>query len=240
MTDLGGTLRRKWRELILEGLAVLFGVLLALAADSWADGHDAARVEAAYLVALREELLANSDLVAAQLERTRTRLEEGEMFLAEVVHTRPGDGIGPDEVNEMLLEVGPYRRRSYQRGALDDLLTAGGMELVRSDEIRREILRYARLLEQESVSQEAAFDFWENQMSPYYYEHASLAGFLPWARELGTPPIEDVDLSAFAGSTKYSNLLIERVVRDRTLEGAAEELRDHILQLASRLEHVSR
>ncbi|HSM07260.1 MAG TPA: hypothetical protein VK858_21715 [Longimicrobiales bacterium] len=240
MTELGGTLRRKWRELLLEGLAVLFGVLLALAADSWANGQDAARVEAAYLVALREELLANSELVAAQLERTRTRVEEGRTYLAEVVHTRPGDQIGTDEVNGMLLQVGPYRRMSYQRGALDDLLTAGGMELVRSEEIRREILRYARLLEQESVRQEAALDFWEDQMSPYYYEHASLAGFLPWAGELGTPPAEDLDVSAFAGSTRYSNLLIERIVRDQTLGDATEELGDNILELASRLEDVAR
>lgn len=239
MAEFGGTLRNKWRELLLEGLAVLLGVLLALAADSWAETRNAAQVEGAYLTALREELLENAALVTVQLRRTNTRVEEGSTFLAEVVHTTPTQTIGPAEVNNMLLEVGPYRIMSYQRGALDDLLAAGGMELIRSPEIRRGILQYARLLEQESVRQAAALAFWEDHMSPYYYEHSSLAGFLDWAGELGAPPTRELDVSAFAGSMTYSNLLIERVVRDRSLLSAAEQLGQNIEELAEKLAGVT-
>ena len=49
------TVRERWRELLLEGAAVLLGVLLAFAVDSYGEGLSERRAEEVYLVARAEE-----------------------------------------------------------------------------------------------------------------------------------------------------------------------------------------
>lgn len=224
MVSIRSALRDRWLGLLLEGLAVLIGVLLAFGVESYGAVREELRDEAAYLAALELELGVNAVLVSGFMSATEGRIEEATHYLLEVVHA-PGEGqVGPSQVNQMLSDVGPYRMVSFQRGALDDLLASGGLELLRSEEVRRATLVYSRLLEQEGIRQQAALDFWEQQMSPYYLEHASFFDFLGLAEDGGEPLADALDVRAFAGSRAYSNLLIARRVRDRSLLRSREEL----------------
>ncbi|MDH5590215.1 MAG: hypothetical protein OEZ65_15795 [Gemmatimonadota bacterium] len=222
------TIRERWRGLLLEGIAVLLGVLLAFAVDSYGEERSERRSEAAYLGALAEELLANDLLLDSLMEASRQRISTVERYLGEVVHAPAGRAEAASSVNEMLGMVGPFRVAAFQRGALDDLLTSGGIELVRSGETRRGILLYAQLMSQERVRQEAALRYWEDQMAPYYYEHASFFDFMTWEEfEMEALP-DALDPGAFHRSTQYSNLLLERRVRDQSLMDTRCTLADQI------------
>ena len=219
-----GTRSQRWTGLLLEGLAVLIGVLLAFGVEAYGVHRQDRASEAAYIAALELELGANAQIVDDGLASTEERLAEASHYLLEVVHA-PDDGrISAPEVNQILRDISPFRATSYQRGALDDLLASGGLELVRSEDTRRAVLVYARVLEQEGIRQQAALDFWERQMSPYYYEHASFYDFLGWAERGGRPLPDALDIGAFVGARAYSNLLIERRVRDTNLRRAREAL----------------
>ena len=222
------TIRERWRELLVEGGAVLVGVLLAFAVDSFGEDLFDRRAEKAYLVALADEIRANDELLRNLANRSRSRIERVEGYLTVVVHTSSSGDESVAAVNEMLAEVGPFRVDTFQQGALDDLLTSGGIELVRSDELRRAILSYAQLIEQEMVRQEAALRFWEDHMAPYYYEHASFFDFMTWLDVPGESIAGALNVDAFRRSHKYSNLLIERRVRDLSLLQTRDALAEQI------------
>ncbi|MBT8461588.1 MAG: hypothetical protein KJO44_03625, partial [Gemmatimonadetes bacterium] len=226
----------RWAGLVLEGLAVLVGVLLAFGVESYGIQRQDRAAEAAYLAALELELGVNAEIVDDGLATTEERIEEASRYLLEVVHAPDEGRVGATEVNQMLRDVAPFRVTSYQRGALDDLLASGGLELVRSEDTRRAILVYSRVLEQEGIRQQAALEFWERQMSPYYYEHASFYDFLGWAERGGRPLPDALDIGAFAGARAYSNLLIERRVRDTNLRRAREALAAQIVSVMTLLD----
>lgn len=231
----GATVRRRWRELLLEGVAVLLGVLVAFGVESWGQGLAERRAERSYLTALAEELRTNAETVAELTEASKTRIDRVEKFLSTVVHAPAASPPSLDAVSEMLRRVGPFRVTALQRGALDDLLTSGGIELVRSDAIRRSILSYAQRVEQEKVNQEAARRFWDDHMAPHYYEHASFFDFMTWLEIPGESIESAIDVGAFHLSRDYSNLLIERGVRDRDLLNARKALAEQIEALLGEL-----
>jgi hypothetical protein len=220
--------RERWRELLLEGGAVLLGVLLAFAVDAYGESLSERTAERAYLVALADEVRANDELLQNLSDGSRSRIADVESYLTRVVHASPSERGSVEAVNEMLGQVGPFRVATFQQGALEDLLTSGGIELVRSAELRRAVLFYAQLLEQEMVRQEAALRFWEDHMAPYYYEHASFFDFMTWLEVPGEAIPGALDVDAFHGSHRYSNLIIERRVRDTSLLQTREALAEQI------------
>jgi len=217
---------------LLEGLAVLLGVLVAFSVESWGADLDEARLGASYQAALESELAANLERAQQRLEDTDARLERSGSYLRTVIHADPST-VSEDQVNQMLLGLGPFRVSAFQRAALDDILNSGGLVVLRSDEIRRGILTYSRFLDQEALSQQFASDFWENHMSPYYFEHGGLSEF--FASDL--PDLDErADLRAFVGSRRYSNLILERQVRDGVVRRGLVALVEHMETLHHLLE----
>ena len=207
--------------------------MLAFSIESYGAARADARLERSYLAALRTELVANVDFIQRGIESSEERLAKGQLYLRTVVMASSSEGVGREDVERMQWELNPFRTVAYQRGALDDILSSGGLELLRSDEIRREILTYARLTEQEVDRQQDALHFWEDHMGPYYYQHSSFSDF--FEREIGGYEIPrmdaDVDLGAFVGSLRYSNLVLERMVRDEQVLTARRELATQVQSL---------
>ncbi len=69
--EMQSTHRRRWRGLVLEGIAVLIGVLLAFTVDSLAEARAERQVEQAYLVALADEVGSNTVLLKNLVATTR-------------------------------------------------------------------------------------------------------------------------------------------------------------------------
>ena len=96
-----------WRSALLDGIAVLLGILLAFSIDAWW-GLRGQREEArSYLAAIETELVSNREALIEELEIIRSWVAESEGFLNDVV----GPDASPtyDQIREMVWQTGPNR-----------------------------------------------------------------------------------------------------------------------------------
>ncbi len=200
--------RSRLVTLSLEGLAVLAGVLLAFSVESYGESSDDQERVARMLVALAAELDVHADRLSSRIRADEEELNTIDSLFAAVV--LPAEGVTPSvvDVTRAIERIGPKVIEPYQTGALDDLLLSGGLTLVEDQGIRQSILEYSRMLSHETAAQENGVDFWNDHLSPYYFEYGSLGRFLA-ADRLGLdapPPVS----GAFVRSRHFANLLGER------------------------------
>lgn len=215
----------RWKRpltLVLDGLAVLAGVLLAFSVESWGQSVDQRARAQRMLDALEAELRVVTLEVTARIEIDETELAQIDTFFAAVV--LPDAGVVPsqEDVSAMIESVAPRIIQPYQTAALDDLLTSGGLTLVEDQKLRQGILDYSRSLRFEESRQENAVDFWNDHLSPYYFRYGDLGKFLV-ADRLGLqapPPVTD----AFVRSREFANLLGERRAITNRLRSARRGL----------------
>lgn len=213
-------------SLFLQGLAVLAGVLLAFAVDSFGQTRDDRERAARMLTALDSELGVNAVRLDSLIERAEEDLGDIDSIFAAVI--LPPTGITPsvEDVSGAIFANGPIVTQPYQTGALDDLLLSGGLTLVEEQPVRQTILEYSRLLSREAAAQDNAVSFWNDHFSPYIFEYANISRFLVADRLALTapPPV----LEAFVHSRQFSNLLGERRAILNRLRSARLNLRAQI------------
>jgi hypothetical protein len=221
---------RRWGprllSLSLEGLAVLAGVLLAFAVDSYGQTRDDRQRAARMLTALDSELEVNAGRLDGLIESADRSLNEIDSIFAAVI--LPPAGIVPsaEDVTEAIRVNGPIVNVPYQTGALDDLLLSGGLALVEDQHVRQTILEYSRLLSREAAAQDNAVSFWNEHMSPYLFEYSDISRFLVADRlGLSAPPPA---LEAFVRSRHFANILGERRAIVNRLRSARRNLRTQI------------
>ena len=195
-------------SLFMQGLAVLAGVLLAFAVDSYGQTLDDRARAARMLTALDSELGVNALRLDSLIDAAEQDLSGIDSIFAAVILPPPGIAPSVEDVSDAIFENGPIVNQPYQTGALDDLLLSGGLTLVEEQPVRQAILEYSRLLSREAAAQENAVSFWNDHFSPYVFEYANISQFLV-ADRLGLtapPPVMD----AFVQSRPFANLLGER------------------------------
>ena len=198
----------RFLSLLLEGIAVLAGVLLAFSVESYGQARDDRNRAARMLAALDGELEVNANRLTMRTEADEEELNDIDSLFVYVV--LPAAGVTPslDDLTEAIERVGPKVLQPYQTGALDDFLLSGGLTLVEDQRVRQGVLDYARQLDLEAAAQENGVDFWNDHLSPYYFQHGNLGRFLA-AEDLGLdapPPVYE----AFVRSRQFANLLGER------------------------------
>jgi hypothetical protein len=212
--------------LSLEGLAVLAGVLLAFSVESYGQARDDQERAARMLVALDAELDVNAGRLSSRIEADDEELNViDSLFVAVVL---PAEGVTPsvDAVTGAIERIGPKVVQPFQTGALDDLLLSGGLTLVDDQQVRQGILEYSRMLTYETAAQENGVDFWNDHLSPYYFEYGNLGHFLAADRlDLDAPPPVS---GAFVRSRKFANLLGERRAIVNRLREARVSLRTQV------------
>lgn len=242
--------RRRWAERwrmlrhpLLEGLAVLAGILIAFAIDaSWEERRDRVQ-ERLYLVALRHEFEDARNGFA----RRDQELAEDMQATIDVLIVLGSSGsanIPDDSLNRLAQRQGPLTLYIPPRAALNDLTNSGGIALVQSDTLRRALAAYDQLLAQDRSQQETMVEIWLDYLAPYRYEHAvmnfrSVADSIRLSADQLTPVtlFLDVDPSAYLRNRVYRNLLVARLLRVRDARGSLAEVRkqvDGILALLNR------
>ncbi len=188
-------LRRSLRDLIL----VVLGVLLALAADSWLDGRQDARVERVMLRAMSASLADDLD----GFERSMSDLREA------------GQAIGllreqlqrPDDYTP---QIDSLLGRAYQTGYITspnygpyEAIKAYGLQIIQDDSLMQEIIN---VYETAYVSVEIVNDFNVDAvlvaMRPYFLTHFA---DLQFGRS-ATP----LDYSTLARDPEFDNILAYR------------------------------
>jgi hypothetical protein len=113
----------RWRSALLEGVAVLLGILIAFGIQAWWDVRRDQAEQRAYLKAMHTELEDNRrhigedlDSIAFWIDRSRDHLESV---------ARPEASPSYEEVVEMTWTTGPQVPAPLTRAALDDLAARG-------------------------------------------------------------------------------------------------------------------
>ena len=230
----GGT-RTGWKSAIVDGLAVLLGILVAFAIDAaWETRQERARLDA-YLVSLADELDANRGALEADLERRRAHIDRLEGYIVQL--GTPGAAVSQEALRIMAGDLAPLRQRPMQRAAFDDLV-AGGLQLIDDGRIRRLILEYGRTMEADAVRQRIAEEWFDRRANPYDELNHDLVGMRSaaygetWA---GRDDLRfEIDPGAFVGNRRYANLLAARFYRSTSLVAA----RGQLLAILTELEQV--
>jgi hypothetical protein len=222
----------RWKGPILEGTAVLIGILTAFGIDAaWGVRQDR-RTEAAYLYSLHAELEANRELLRASVDAIDADIRATEAYII-VVTTASPESVSQDSLRAMTRNMSPLRVVPLQRAAYQDLL-AGGLQRIADAEVRRLILEYGRAAELDGVRQQANQEWFAQRALAYDELEADLVGMGSgydegWAgrRDL----FFEADPSAFIGNRRYANILAARAYFVRIL-------RDTRLNLLARLEDL--
>ncbi len=202
----------RWRSALLEGFAVLVGIVLAFAIDAWWDLRNQRIEGAANLHATRTELEANRQLIVEDLETIKGWIVESEGYLNDVVAT--GADPSDDAIRMMVWETGPNQITPLLRATLDDLVSSGGITLIESAELRRSIAQYIRAVEHDAGEQEDVRQAFIEFVLPYHLEHASFAEY-DWEEYVGVAATDttfELDREAFVENRDYANLLISRML----------------------------
>ena len=218
----------RWRSALLEGAAVLLGILIAFGIQAWWDVQRDQAEQRAYLQAMHTELEANQghinedlDSIALWIDRSREHLESV---------ARPGASPTYEQVVEMMWSTGPQVPPPLARAALDDLVSSGGFQVIESPELRRALAAYQRALELDAAEALEVREYFTGEVRTYHIEHGSFSE-APWEEYVRIPETSEsfrLDVDRFAGNRTYANLLTVRMVSFTNLRDTHEELLEHI------------
>lgn len=131
------------RRVIVESLAVMASILLAFAIDAWWDGHLDRRQEASLLAGILADYRDSRPELESRLELARRMSANTELLIDAVSGTTGSSITVPDS-----LVLGSIGGPTYEpsTSTLDAAIASGEIELIRGDEIHRELATWRRTL----------------------------------------------------------------------------------------------
>ncbi len=130
---------------LFEFVAIVLGVVLALAADEWRQGLQDRASEQGYLERLEADLTAGLE----QIQGHRDRFVAAGKSAEELIHLLEQDAAGtsPDRLLELAVlasRTGFSRSALTYRTTYDELLMTRGLGLIRSETLRRVLIEHFR------------------------------------------------------------------------------------------------
>lgn len=133
-------LRRRWPEFAVEFILIIVGILTALTIDGMAQDRKDRETETTYLELLRDDLVLIEAELAQFVEFEKSMLATGKLFLDAISTTDPSGGDRP--LAGMLGEMSVRRTLRVDSAAYTDLTSTGNLQLIRNQDLRRELVRY--------------------------------------------------------------------------------------------------
>ena len=214
----------KWRSAVLDGFAVLVGILLAFAIDAWWDLRTQEENARGYLEAIQTELNENREIIEYDLQTLESWVLDSRVFLEDVVS--PEATPSYEQVRQMVWETGPDQTTPLLRAAVDDLISSGGLQAIKSAELRRAIAQYVRTLERDASELEDVRDNFREYILQYHLQYGSFTEFdwEEYAEVHETLVTFELDIKAFAANRDYANLLILRILNFSNLRDTHREV----------------
>jgi len=201
----------RWRRYAVEVLTIVVGILLALAADASRQYVADRGTEREILAALRVEFAVDVREIGADQEQRAQKLAAIEL-LSEV-HGGPVKSPRLDSLAAALMWTMNWRYYTPSHPVLDDVLSTGRLDLIRSDEVRRALMVFGQARNRIAVVEERERDFVARDVQPYLAARLDLEALSsprsPEQRTAALRAVPDVLASASFGSLLYLD-------RDRT------------------------
>ena len=127
-----------WLRVIAEGAVIVVSILLAFGIDAWWEGRQERAEEDRYINALLDEAYAAAD----ELEIDR-QARDGRLAALDSLQVYFASGRGrPDAFTSWVNESSSLANFFPPTAAYDDLVSSGGLQLLRSDELRLALMSY--------------------------------------------------------------------------------------------------
>ncbi len=131
---------RRWSAIGIELLLIVVGILVALSIDDWAQDRENQRTEQDYLQILSRDLQQMTEQLLSYIDFEVSMAKSG----ATVLKTLSGDGYEQqgEAVRGHLSSMGSRRTLQLVSAAYTDLTSTGNLQLIRSRDLRDQLLRY--------------------------------------------------------------------------------------------------
>ena len=225
--DTSGGLSRK--RLVIDAIALLFSVFLALAVNAWWDGRQAREVQRSQLTNLRDdfeqaraeiqEKLRYHTLIASSVEDFRGRLEAERLSTVVMV---------PDTLIIALLSLPTL---DLSNATLEELEMSARVSTISNVELRRKIVAWPRVLHDAFWLEQTARTLNEDHLIPLLRVSTDLAdafAFLPQWVKTGVDPGREVQMLPVRNSLPLRNVLAERRLRESWAADPLQESTAHV------------
>ena len=162
-------LRVNWRQAIAEVSMIMLGILGALAVDSWWDERAERAAEVEYLQSLKADFEANREELKAALE-----FEHEIVNIGKEIHSTIQSGLTETQQREIIEKIGEFywwNRWRPATGTYDEMMGSGHFSYIQSRELRIELSKYAKLLEDIELNEEGMTTSWDLEQGPFVLKH---------------------------------------------------------------------
>ncbi len=201
------------RAYLLEGGTIVIGILLALILGAGWEWLNERWSEAEYLEGLEAEfergvleLQVDMEAREAILYRTRTLL---------TLPDGPAAGLPTDSAGAYAASLIDFRYFTPTHPVLEELIAGGRLEVLRSETLRRALLKYILERDRLEVVEARERDFAADLMEPFLVERLALEP--RWAADdssFAGPLVDAAELARLARDPAFRSLLVLRA--DRT------------------------
>ena len=151
-------------RLAVESIAIVGSILVAFAIDAWWEDRQEQRDERSYLTSLRQELIRGLDSVA-QGESVHREVLDTNVDLINQIQAENRASV--ESLHYMFSLLSRPTDLRLPRAVFDDLVSSGGTQLIRSDDLRIALALYGRTLVRFQTGNDAAWATWEQRIQPY-------------------------------------------------------------------------
>ena len=192
-------------RLVVQGVGVVISILIAFGIDAWWDSRGEHRLEAEYVSSLRSEIRAALGEVASDLESRRRLSDQLNLFFS-------NGPLPTDSLRVLLRSASGVSNISPPSAVLDDLVSSGRLQLLRSAELREALMLYRQMLGKIEINEDAHRHFVNERFVPYLSDHVRLWGVTNRAANDSRfiQPASNADLDKLQRDPRFHNLLLER------------------------------
>lgn len=233
-----------WSRLSAEGVVIIGSILIAFAIDAWWQERLEREDERRYLTSLHQEFIQSLELVVG-IETVRVDTFAANKALIDQVQ---GAVRATDE--SLFFDFSLLSRPLHftpPRAVLDELISSGGTQLIRSDDIRIGLARYGALLQFSDRTSDEAWAVWERRIQPFLegrvprVDRLRLGGF---AAERGIeledfpfkPSANEADFDGLFADPAFEDMLAERWLRVENTVISSALLKETIEEIIGMIE----
>ncbi|GJM10779.1 MAG: hypothetical protein DHS20C11_30550 [Lysobacteraceae bacterium] len=198
--------RQRWRRRGAEILTIVFGIMLALFLDALWQDYEKLALEDEYLKGLALEFAkAEEELVSDQ--------ERREEILGTIDYMLDQKALPAEmKIQHIIGRLYDFRFYTPSHSMLEDLLSSGRLHYLRSDDLRRALLRYIQEKERLQAVEVRETQFAADYVEPVLVEHFDLREL--YYEENGVD--QSQRLLALLSDPSFTNILVLRAGRTET------------------------
>jgi len=157
-----------------EILLVMIGILMALEVNTWENKRQNASLRQEYLQSLITELRADYESWELVKKKNDTVID----IVQKIIHNLQSNDpeITGWEASRMLLRTMESLPVTSQNSTYADLVSTGNMALIKPFELRQNLIRHYKSIEQFLEHSQREYDYVWNQLHPFFNNH----GYYDW------------------------------------------------------------